>query len=163
MRSWPRRRSDSPTGSGAWESREGDRVATLLWNTWPHLVAYLAIPNIGAVIHTLNLRLHPNDLAYIAHHAEDKVLIVEDSLVPLYEQFRDRAPFRQVIVVGNATKVPGALSYAELIQQHEPDERALVDVHWNTPAFLLYTSGTTGEAEGVCCTCMRSSHWQRWL
>lgn len=129
--------------------QEGDRVATLLWNTWPHPVAYLAIPNIGAVIHTLNLRLHPNDLAYITEHAEDRVLIVEESLLPLYEGFRDRAPFEHVIVVGDASKVPGALSYEELIQQHEPDERCLAEVHWNTPAFLFSTSGTTGRPKGV--------------
>ena len=101
------------------------------------------------MIHTLNLRLHPNHRADSAHHAEDKVLIVEDSLVPLDEQFRDRAPFQQVIVVGDASTVPGAGSSAELIQRHEPDERALVDGHRHTPAFLLSTAGTTGKPKGV--------------
>lgn len=127
----------------------GDRVATLLWNTWPHLVAYLAIPNIGAVIHTLNLRLHPNDLASIVQHAEDRVLIMEESLISLYDQFRDRARFERVIVVGDASEVPGALSYEELIARVPADERSLASVHWNTPAFLLYTSGTTGKPKGV--------------
>ena len=70
----------------------GDRVATLCWNHHQHLEAYFGIPSGGAVLHTLNLRLHPDELAYIANHAGDRVVIVDRSLVPLLEQFRDRVP-----------------------------------------------------------------------
>src|SRR5260370_39991682 len=70
--------------------QSGDRVATLCWNHFQHLEAYFAIPTVGAVLHTLNLRLFPGDLAYIANHAEDKALIVDQSLLPLYEKFRDQ-------------------------------------------------------------------------
>src|SRR5687768_18178493 len=67
----------------------GDRVATLMWNHYGHLEAYFAVPCAGGVLHTLNLRLHPDDIAYIANHARDRVLIVDDVLLPLYEKFRD--------------------------------------------------------------------------
>src|SRR5436190_7709307 len=66
----------------------GDRVATLAWASQEHLEAYLAIPSIGAVLHTLNLRLHPDDLTYIVNDARDPVLIVDECLVPLFEKFR---------------------------------------------------------------------------
>src|SRR4029077_1298295 len=82
--------------------RRGDRVATLAWASQEHLEAYLAIPSIGAVLHTLNLRLHPDDLSYIVNDAEDRVLIVDESLLPLYEKFRDRVNIEHVIVVGPA-------------------------------------------------------------
>ena len=75
-------------------------MATLAFNHQPHLEAYLAIPCVGAVLHTLNLRLHPDEIAYIAHHAEDQVLIVDRSLLPLYRKFGSRVPsLRHVIVV----------------------------------------------------------------
>ena len=70
--------------------QRGDRVATLCWNHYQHHEAYIGIPCGGFVLHTLNLRLHPNDLAYIATHAGDKVVIVDKSLVPLLQQFVDR-------------------------------------------------------------------------
>ena len=66
----------------------GDRVATLGWNHYQHLEAYFAIPTIGAVLHTLNLRLHPDDLTYIVNDAGDRVLLADESLMPLVEQFR---------------------------------------------------------------------------
>ena len=72
--------------------RAGDRVATLCWNHGPHLEAYLGVPAMGAVLHTLNLRLHPSELAYIARHAEDQVLIVDHSLLPLVHKFRAEVP-----------------------------------------------------------------------
>ena len=64
--------------------KPGDRVATLMWNHYAHLEAYFGIPCAGFVLHTLNLRLHPDDIAYIAQHAGDRVLIVDDVLLPLY-------------------------------------------------------------------------------
>ena len=67
----------------------GERVATLMWNHYAHLEAYFAITCAGGVLHTLNLRLHPDDIAYIAGHAGDRFLIVDDVLLPLYEKFRD--------------------------------------------------------------------------
>src|SRR5690349_15728982 len=80
--------------------KAGDRVASLCWNHGPHLEAYLAVPSMGAVLHTLNLRLHPSELAYIARHAEDSLVIVDRSLLPLFNKFRAEVPsIRHVIVV----------------------------------------------------------------
>ena len=70
--------------------KPGERVATLMWNHSTHLEAYFGIPAAGGVVHTLNLRLHPTELAYIVNHAEDRLLIVDDVLLPLYESFRDQ-------------------------------------------------------------------------
>src|SRR5437763_1470099 len=75
------------------------RVATLMWNNAEHLEAYLAIPSMGAVLHTLNLRLDPGQLAYIANHAEDYAVIVDDSLVPLLAQVLDHATTIRHILV----------------------------------------------------------------
>src|SRR5580765_4204984 len=92
----------------------GDRVATLCWNHYQHLEAYVGIPCGGFVLHTLNLRLHPNDLGYIATHAGDKALIVDKSLLPLWEQFADRTPIEHVFVVEDG--------YEELLAGADPDD-----------------------------------------
>src|SRR5207248_5164587 len=68
----------------------GDRVATLMWNHYAHLEAYFGAPVVGGVLHTLNLRLHPDELAYIANDAEDRFLIMDDVLLSLYEKIKDR-------------------------------------------------------------------------
>src|SRR5262249_49498010 len=88
--------------------RRGDRVATLMWNHYAHLEAYLAIPSAGGVLHTLNLPLHPKDLAFIVNHAEDRFLIVDDILLPLFEQFRAQVNLERVIV---ASLCPTATSH----------------------------------------------------
>src|SRR6478736_7889887 len=92
----------------------GDRVATLCWNHHQHHEAYLGIPCGGFVLHTLNLRLHPNDLAYIATHANDRAVIVDRSLVPLLDQFLDRTAIEHVLVVED--------SYEELLATAAPEE-----------------------------------------
>ena len=100
--------------------QRGERVATLMWNHYAHLEAYFAVPCAGGVLHTLNLRLHPDEIAYIANHAGDRFLIVDDVLLPLYEKFRDQAKFEKVIVVpltGGA--VPAGLKTA-LQVTHRP-------------------------------------------
>src|SRR6185503_319654 len=80
--------------------KPGDRVATLCWNHQEHLEAYLGVPAMGAVVHTLNLRLHPTEIGYIASHAEDKVVIVDRSLLPLFEKFAPSVrSIERVIVV----------------------------------------------------------------
>ena len=79
--------------------RKGDRVATLMWNHAPHLETYFGAPLAGGVVHTLNLRLSPDDLSYIATHAQDRFLVVDDVLLPLLDKFRARAPFEKIIVV----------------------------------------------------------------
>src|SRR6478736_5984247 len=88
--------------------RPGDRVATLAWASQEHLEAYLAIPSIGAVLHTLNLRLHPDDLTYIVNDARDRVLIVDECLMPLFEKFRAQAPsIEHVIVIPTSGEAGG--------------------------------------------------------
>ena len=77
----------------------GDRVATLCWNHYQHLEAYFGIPCGGYVLHTLNLRLHPSDLTYVADHAADRAVIVDKSLLPLLEQFKDETKIEHVIVI----------------------------------------------------------------
>ncbi len=102
----------------SWAWKTGDRVATFCWNHYQHLEAYMAIPCSGAVLHTLNLRLHPNDLTYIAGHAGDKAVIVDEVLWDLFEKFRDTVPsFKHVIVVRSTDKPlpPGTLDYEALL------------------------------------------------
>jgi fatty-acyl-CoA synthase len=129
----------------------GDRVATLCWNHRQHLEAYFAIPGMGAVMHTLNLRLFPEQLAWIINHAEDKVIIVDDSLTPLLAKIADSlSTVEHVIVVGegNGHAAPDALSYAELVSAESPGF-AWPSVDEGSAASMCYTSGTTGDPKGV--------------
>ena len=79
--------------------RQGDRVATLSWNHYQHMEAYFAVPCMGAIIHPLNLRFSPDDLSYIINHAEDKILIVDQVLLPLFEKFKSDVNISKVIVI----------------------------------------------------------------
>jgi fatty-acyl-CoA synthase len=126
----------------------GDRVATLCWNHQEHLEAYFAIPMIGAVLHTLNLRLSPDDIAYTINHAQDRVLIVDASLLPLFEQIRPQVHLEQVIVVGEGDLPTGAIAYEQSLADATEcfDEIPLDE---NEAAVLCYTSGTTGRPKGV--------------
>jgi fatty-acyl-CoA synthase len=120
--------------------KDGDRVATLCWNHYQHLEVYFGVPISGNVVHTLNLRLSPGDLAYIANHAGDKALIVDESLLPLYEAFKDQVSFEHVIKIGP--------EYEELLDSGDPGWD-YPDIEENQAAVMCYTSGTTGMPKGV--------------
>ena len=128
----------------------GDRVATFMWNNHIHLEAYLGVPVAGLVLHTLNLRLHPDEIAYIANHAEDRVLIVEDTLLPLFTQFREKTAFEHVIVAKlGSNEIPeGCLDYEDFIGKANP-LNPLPDMDEQTACGMCYTSGTTGRPKGV--------------
>src|SRR5258708_11846384 len=97
--------------------RRGDRVATLLWNQSEHMEAYFGVPIAGGVLHTLNMRLHPDEISFIANHAGDRFLIVDDVLLPAYEKFCGGVNFDRVIVVpfGGCSLPSGYLGYEELL------------------------------------------------
>ncbi len=129
--------------------KPGDRVATLGWNTSRHLEAYFAIPLTGAVLHTVNPRLGPQDLAYIVNDADDQVLIVDDVLVPVWEKFAKDVHPKHVIVVGNGSPPPpGALDYEQLLAAERPSF-AIPRLEEGQALGLCYTSGTTGRPKGV--------------
>jgi len=129
--------------------RRGDRVATLMWNHYRHLEAYFGIPACGGVVHTLNLRLHPNELGYIAKHAGDRVVIVDDVLLPLLEKFKDQASFERVIVVSHSQPVSDPYEdYEEFIKSGTGDFE-YPKLEENEAAAMCYTSGTTGKPKGV--------------
>lgn len=130
--------------------RPQDRVATLCWNHREHLECYLGVPASGAVLHTLNLRLHPEELAYIMEHARDRVLVVDDVLLPLFEAFRERVRVERIFVVPTSGKPvpPGYDSYEELVASGDSDF-APPELSETSPAMMCYTSGTTGRPKGV--------------
>ena len=130
--------------------RRGDRVATLMWNHAAHLEAYFGIPVAGGVLHTLNLRLHPSEIAYIVNHAEDRFLIVDDVLLPIYESFREQAHFERVIVVPSGGKpVPAGCEDYEAWLGQATGDFAYPQLDENEAAAMCFTSGTTGKSKGV--------------
>jgi len=128
----------------------GDRVATLCWNHYAHLEAYLGIPMAGAILHTLNLRLFPDDIAFIARHAADRILIVDDVLLPLYEKIRGKVAFEKIIVVPLTGAAPDSeFEDYERFLEGGGDRYTPVALDENDGAAMCYTSGTTGDPKGV--------------
>ena len=133
---------------------KGDRVATLAWNTWRHLEAWYGITGVGAVYHTVNPRLFPDQIAWIVNHAADRMLLVDLTFVPLVEAIADKLPTieRFVILTDGAhmpaTKLKNAISYEDWIA---PADGTFTWANFdeNTAAGLCYTSGTTGDPKGV--------------
>ncbi|MCZ4556364.1 fatty-acyl-CoA synthase [Rhodococcus sp. PvR044] len=131
------------------------RVATFMWNNSEHLEAYLAVPSMGAVLHTLNIRLFPEQLVHVANHAEDHVIIVDPSLIPLLApQLPQLTTVKHVIVTGSST---AGLEAPEGVQVHtyegliegQPGEFDWPEVDERSAAAMCYTSGTTGDPKGV--------------
>jgi fatty-acyl-CoA synthase len=130
--------------------KKGDRVASMMWNHSAHLEAFFGVPCNGGILHTLNLRLQPQEIAAIAKHADDRFLLIDDVLLPIYEKFREGAPFERVIVVPYGAKdVPsGFLNYERLLAD-APDDFRYPLIDENDGAAMCFTSGTTGNSKGV--------------
>jgi acyl-CoA synthetase (AMP-forming)/AMP-acid ligase II len=128
--------------------RDGDRVATMMWNQPEHLEAYLAIPPMGAVLHTLNPRLHKDELSFIAGDAEDRAVIVDETLLEAFDALRAEYEFEHVVVVSHSGSVPdGMLDYEKLISESEP--MVWPELDERRAGAMCYTSGTTGRPKGV--------------
>jgi fatty-acyl-CoA synthase len=145
---------------------DGDqRVATFMWNNAEHFEVYLAVPSMGAVLHTLNIRLFPEQVIYIANHAEDSVVVVDASLVPLLARMLpEMATVHTVLVTGEGELAPLAesgkqvLRYEDVLADASPIFDWPVDIDERSAAAMCYTSGTTGNPKGVA-----YSHRSCWL
>lgn len=132
--------------------RYGDRVGTFSWNSVAHQAAYLAIPSMGAVMHTVNMRLAPDQIAYVINHAEDRVLIVDERLFSVLEP---ALPLLQsvehLLVVGNTARMNSPIpvhSFTTLLAE-QPDSFDWPQINEEHAAAVCYTSGTTGNPKGV--------------
>src|SRR5262245_3352198 len=129
--------------------KPGDRVATLGWNHAQHLEAYFGIPLAGGVLHTLNLRLHPDELAYIVSHAGDRMVLVDECLLPLWDKVRPQVRVATTVVVqGTKPVAPGDLEYEALVAS-SPPLTDVPDPPENSAVAMCYTTGTTGNPKGV--------------
>ncbi|MGA7673313.1 MAG: long-chain fatty acid--CoA ligase [Nitrolancea sp.] len=128
----------------------GDRVATFCWNHHQHLEAYFGVPCIAAVLHTLNIRLHPDDIAYIVNHAQDKIVLVDEVLMPLFEKVIPNINVDHIIVISENETVEGdRLSYESLLSIADPADFAPPAIDEKQAAAMCYTSGTTGRPKGA--------------
>jgi fatty-acyl-CoA synthase len=131
---------------------QGDRVGTFAWNNQRHLELYFAVPCTGAVLHTLNIRLFEEQLTYIVNHAEDSVIFVDDSLVPVLEKVAPSfTTVTRYVVMGDGDtgELPNVLRYEELLEEAGPGEFDYPQLDERQAAALCYTSGTTGNPKGV--------------
>ena len=132
----------------------GDRIATLAWNSARHLESWYGIAGIGAIYHTLNPRLHPDQIAWIAAHAEDRALFFDISFTKLVEQIAPKLPATQLYVAMTDrahlpdAKLPNLIAYEDLLAEADEDF-AWKDFDERTACGLCYTSGTTGNPKGV--------------
>lgn len=136
----------------------GDRVASFMWNNARHLEMYQGVPCMGAVLHTLNIRLGPRDLEYIINHANDRLIVVDEDLLPALETVKGRIPCVELFVVCReagaepvSTSLEPCVDYEEFIAD-QPVDYAWPELDENAPMGLCYTSGTTGEPKGVMYT-----------
>lgn len=144
--------------------QESDRVATFMWNNNEHMAAYGAIPAMGAVLHTLNIRLFPEQLIFVATHADDKVVLVDASLIPLFGQYLPKLTTVRHVIVTNgdasALDAPSGVevhAYADLLAA-QSDTYDWPQIDERAAAAACYTSGTTGDPKGVM-----YSHRSMWL
>ncbi|NGQ93596.1 long-chain fatty acid--CoA ligase [Brevibacillus sp. SYP-B805] len=135
--------------------KRGERVATFAWNHHRHLEAYFAIPCMGAVLHTINIRLSPEHIIYIVNHAEDRVMLVDEDLVPILEKIQDQLPtIKAYVMMTDKPELPPTTlhpvySYEQLIEQGDPAYTYPEDLDENAPLGMCYTSATTGNPKGV--------------
>ena len=131
--------------------KKGDRVATLCWNHHAHLESYFGIPAAGGVMHTLNLRLSPHEIAWIANDAQDRFLIIDDILLPLYRQIEHKYKFEKVIVFPfSGAQVPAEfMDYESWLASTDGSHFEYAAHSEDDPVSMCYTSGTTGRPKGV--------------
>jgi fatty-acyl-CoA synthase len=138
--------------------RPGDRVGTLAWNNYRHLELYYAVPLLGAVLHTLNMRLFADQLEFVIRDGADRFIFVDASLIPVLQKLEGKLPtVEQIVVLADAGETVPAHNLGELrdyeqLLAHEPEQFAWPEVDERAAAAMCYTSGTTGNPKGVVYT-----------
>ncbi len=138
--------------------QKGERVGTLAWNHHRHLEAYFAIPGVEAVLHTINIRLSPQHIAYIINHADDQILLVDQDILPLVEAIKDHIPnVKAYILMTDEDELPQSplqplYHYEKLLETGDPAYEFPQNVDENDPVGMCYTSATTGNPKGVTYT-----------